>query len=347
MAVCIVPVCTLAQVFEVEPQFPQPAPGAFTVVGANLPDGRFIVWNGDSVYIQEGVGGGLFGLVATGYAGDPGFVAIAPDGQTALLGAGFSPRLYLLDTNNPADYINGSEISAPTHFTGTFLTQDLVLLDRSNDAFDGTELVIIDISSSKSAPNARMVMAGPRSNGAKDLVVDKPPFSFSSRVALDPTGTVVYAMDSNTRELRSFLAADLINAFNTMTTLDWTTDGTLIGSAGMYFSGGVSGFRPSGDLVIGGSEGFLQPGGIHFVDPMTGMITATFDPAGTQDFYDVIYNQATHEMIARAGSGQAFATVDALAAVPAASVLALGALCALIAVASAMRFVPVRVQPKS
>ncbi len=308
----------IGQSFEVSGQLPSPAPGSFVVVGTNLPDGRFILWNGDGVFIQSGTGGGLVPQAATGYVGDPGFIAMSPDGQTALLGPGFSPRVYLFDTQDPENYSPAAEIVAPTHFSGAFLTEDLVLLDRGKDDFSGSELVILDLNSPKSAPSITVVVKKPAAAQINAVIVDKPPFSFSSSLRVDPTGTTLYAMDANTRELRTFAVADILDAHAMTTPLDWTLDGTLIGSAGQYYTGGVAGFTALGELVIGGSEGFGLPGGIQIVDPITGTILDTLDPAGNQDFYDVIFNQVTFEMLARSGSGVSFATVNALAEVPAA-----------------------------
>lgn len=320
------------QVFGIITHFPSPAAGSFSVVGANLPDGRLVIWNGDQVFIQTQAGSGLFGLVASGYSGDPGFITIAPDGQTALLGAGFSTNLYLLDTANPVDFIPGAELAGPTHFTGAYLTPTLVVLDRANDSFTGSELVVLDLSTAKSAPAVQFLLSKPPLPSGEKIVLDKPPFSFSSTVNIDPSGTTLYVMDANALELRTFSVADVLNAHNTATPLDWNTDGTLVGSVGVYFSSGVVGFRPGGELVIGGSLGFLQPGGIQIVNASTGAILQTLDPAGNQPFYAVIYNSVTDEIVARTGSGVVYATENGIASVPAASWLALVLLVAALSV---------------
>ena len=328
-----------SQTFMPAHNLPQPAPGAFTIVGTNLPDGRFVLWNGDGVYVQSEVGGGIFGLAAKGYAGDPGFIALAPDGHTLLLGAGFGDgseaNAYLVDVFAPVDFAPGSELTLPNHAAGLFLTQDLVLLDRGKSDFSGSELVVVDLSAAKSGMTiARTVLRTPPA-GEKDLVVDKPAFSFSSNVILDPTGTEIYAMDANTLELRTFDVADIINAFNTSTPLDWSTDGTLFGSAGVYFSGGVEGFTSSNELVIDGSSGFLQPGGIQFVDRNTGTINQTLTPAGVNEFYSVIFNSVTEEMILRLGSSNTtFATTGVTANLPAAGAFGIALLSCAIAVAA-------------
>lgn len=304
------------QEFQFVRQWPDPAPGSFGVTGTNLPDGRLILWNGSDVFIQNEPGGGYFWTVASGFLGDPGFIAMAPDGYTALLGAGFSPKVYLLDTRAPGDFLPGSEIPAPNHFSGAFLSQDLVVLDRGLDDFSASELVVLDLSAAKQSVAWRTVLTLSAPPPEKTTVLDKPPGSFSSRVHVDTATSTLYVMDANVRELRSFNVADAIAAFNSATLLDWAVDGTLIGAAGSYFSGGVAGVTPEGYLVIGGSEGFLQPGGIQIVDPSDGSILDTLDPAGTQGFYGVIYNSALDEIVALTGEGSAFATEEAIASLP-------------------------------
>lgn len=321
-AVFIAASAASAQTFVPANNLPGPAPGAFTIVGTNLPDGRFVLWTGAGVFVQSQVNGGIFGLAANGYAGDPGFIALAPDGRTLLLGAGFGDGTeangYLVDIFAPVSFVSGSELTLPNHAAGLFLSQDLVLLDRGKSDFSGSELVVVDLSAAKSGVTvARTVLRTPPAE-EKDLVVDKPAFSFSSNVILDPTGTELYAMDANALELRVFDVADIISAFNTSTPLDWSTDGTLFGSAGVYFSGGVEGFTSSNELVIDGSSGFLQPGGIQFVDRSTGTINQTLTPAGANEFYSVIFNSVTEEMILRLGSSNTtFVTTGVAANLPA------------------------------
>src|SRR5690606_27151163 len=147
------------------------------------------------------------------------------------------------------------EIAAPTHYSGAFLNNTLVALDRSTDDFTGTEIVVLDVSGAKAGTEPRRVIAGPPA--PKDVVIDKPPFSFSSAVAVDDVLETMYVMDGSTRELRAFAVSDVLNAYNTAGTLDWATDGILIGTPNTYFNGGVSGILSDGNLVIGGAEGFL------------------------------------------------------------------------------------------
>jgi len=314
-------------------QFPTPAPGAFGVVGTNLPDGRFLLWNGLDVIIQDEPGSGFFSRMATGYLGDPGFIALSPDGHTALLGAGWgdgtTANLYLLDTNAPVDYTAGSEIVGPSHFSAAFLSESIVILDKGTPAF-GAELVAFDISAKKSAPQFVSLLAKPPLPEGEKAILDKPAFAFSTSINFDPSGTILYVMDGNTRELRTFTTAAIQNAIDTVSTLDWVTDGTSVGLAGDYFGGGVSGFTiPEGHLVIAGSEGFLQPGGIQIVNVGTEAVVTTLDPAGDQPFYSAFVNSATGELIVKDGtfgSEVAYATSTGVPALPSLSLLGIAVL---------------------
>src|SRR5690606_21206309 len=80
--------------FQQYQNFPQPAPGVFGIVGTGLPDGRLLVWNGNELIVEVDPGLEQFDTIASGYAGDPGFIAISPDWQRLILGAGFSGNLY-------------------------------------------------------------------------------------------------------------------------------------------------------------------------------------------------------------------------------------------------------------
>lgn len=338
-AISLVLVCSLgayAEIpdvndFRIVPQFPQPAAGAFGVVGTATSAGRFVFWDGDTVYLQASAGSDVLTEIATGYAGDPGFLAIAPDGRTLLMGAGFRTAIYLLDLGNPADFVDGDAITAPEHFSGAFLSSNLIVLDRFVERLDGSasELVVLDLdvltaatAQAGTAPSFHSVMVLPQADpAARDLTVDKPLGSFSAKLYVSADRTLLYSMDANTRELRVFFVADFIDAFDNSTTLDWETDGTLIGQPGDFFSGGVSGENPDGELIIGGSEGFGSPGGIMYVNPEDpALILATLDPAGIEPFYNAIYNRVEDEMIAIDSTfGQpleAYARESAIAPIP-------------------------------
>ncbi len=298
--VCVLaPVCGGALAATVTPlsAFPTPAPGSYVVAGAALGDGRYLAWNGDTVQIETATGSGIFQPVAEGYAGDPGFAAVASDGHTVILGGGFNGNLYRFDASQPQDFTPASIAANRLHFTGTFLTETLVLVDAGKLDFTGSELAIVDLTNAKRDVSV-VVRKAARYWRTKEVVVDKPPFSYSSAVTVDSARGVVYAMDGNTRELRAFAVDALVQAHESGATLDWETDGALIGQPGLYYTGGVSGITAGGLLVVGGSEGYLLPGGIQFVEPGSGNVAALLDPTGSRSFYTVVFNPAEQTLIA-------------------------------------------------
>lgn len=329
-----------AMAFETYENFPTPAPGSYLVVGTTMPDGRLLVWDGNTVYRQFLPNADRFSPMATGYVGDPGFITMAPDGRTAILGAGFSSAIYRLDTAAPEDYTPASVVLTQAHYSGAMLNDDLLLIDASTGDYSATQLEIVDLSGSKAAAT-KVVRKGAGYDPGKDVIVDKPLGSYSSLLHVDTANGLVYSMDSNTRELRTFSLAALINAFQSQTTLDWSTDGTLVGAAGDFYSGGVSGITPTGDLVIGGSEGFLQPGGIQIVDPRLddpslATVLTTLDPANNAGFYSVIYNPIT-DTITAFESGLAFAPSGSFVPLPVSGGLALIGLAGLLTYAARRR----------
>lgn len=310
--------------FRVVTNVPDPAPGASGVVGTAIPDGRFLLWNGDTVYLQREVGGAVFDPIATGYAGDPAFTALNPAGDAVLLGAGFgdgtNANVYLLDFANPQDYAPGDEIVVPSHFSGTFLTSSLVAFDRG-DFGSPAEIIVLDLFSMArgEAPQPVKVIQAPPSP-ARDTIITKPSGSFSASVAVH--GGLLYVADSGNGQYKSFAVTDVVNAYNSMSTLLWSS-GTDIGAPFDYPLGGVSGITPSGNLIMAGF------GSIAEVDPGTELIVDTIAPGGSSVFYGIVYNGVTGEPIAVAfpptfGDPLTFyATANGVASLPAASWVAL------------------------
>lgn len=289
--------------------FPAPASGAYGVTAAPLPDGRFLLWNGGTVFVQTAAGSTVYDPVATGYAGDPGFAAVSPDGHTVILGAGYSGDLLEFDVAAPVDYTPAAVVGNQAHFAGTFLNSTLLLLDAGKPDFSGSELAIFDISGAKSAP-VTVVRKSSRYALPKSAIVDKPPYSYSAVLTVDTARGIVYAMDGNTRELRTFSVQALIDAHAAQTALDWETDGALVGQAGLYYTGGACGITADGRIVIGGSEGYLLPGGIQLVRPDTGAVTATLDPTGEGSFYSAAFSPGAQTILALvdgAWQGEAYA----------------------------------------
>ncbi|GEM_PF-891702 len=266
---------------------PQPAPGSYFVTSAPLSNGTYLVWNGDEVFKQSGMYEDNFIKIAEGYQGDPAFIAVSPNGNIAILGQGYLGDLYRFDLTNPQDFAPECIVGNISHFYGAFLNENLLILDVGKFDFSGSEIHVISITGGKSTSRPIISRTFIR---PKNMIIDKPPYAYSATIAVDRIQGWVYIMDSNPRELRRFLISDIINAYNTNSTLDWENDGVLIGEPGRYFSGGVSGITNDGLLIIGGSEGFMMPGGIQEVNPINGEILRVWDPAGNQGYYSAFYN---------------------------------------------------------
>lgn len=280
-----------------------PAPVGFTLTGTGLPDGRFAIYNGDGVYFQNGAGVDAFTEVATGYEGDPSFIAVSPSGATLLLGAGgfgqpYTGNIYEVDVANPQDYTPAALVTNRNHYAAVFLTESLVLIDAGD--FIDSELAVLDLNAKSGTP--KTVLQKPATE--KQTVVDPKP-GYSANLAYDAVSGRVYAMDAAARELRYFSATSLINAFNGSTLLDWENDGTLVGTAGDYVGGGASGVTTQGYIVLGGSLGFTGLGMVQVVNPLNGTIVNALDPVGDDGYTSVIVNSFTGATIVQQ-SGQDF-----------------------------------------
>jgi hypothetical protein len=298
-----------------------------------VPDGRLLVWNGAALYLQTFPSSDSFHLLANGYEGDPGFAVLTPDEQTIVLGEGFAGRVYALSVNQLHAAPAPALVATESHFAGAMLTNTLLLVDAGKSDFSGSELRTVSLSGTKSAPVT--VLRKPIPDATKTLVVDKPPFAYSSALHIDRQRGIVYVMDANARELRYFAVDALLAAHSSGTALDWAGDGTLVGTPGQFFTGGVAGATPDGLLVISGSAGFLQPGGIQLVNPRfdnhaLAQVVATYDPAGTQEFYGAIVNAKTGAITALP-VGRAYGTDLSFSEVPALSWVALALLLGLLA----------------
>lgn len=291
LLVCLCSGIAGADSFSVYSHFPTTA--RYNVVGTALNDGRLLLWNGDGIFIQERPNRDKFEQRGAGYEGDPAFAILSPDGHTVLLGAGgygtdpYLDKIYQIDARAVREYSPETVAVTIPHFAATFLTESLVLIDAGAGDWMNSLLIIHDLAGTKAAPVP--VVRKPLVKG--DTVVHKP--GYSAAMTVDKSNGLVYVMDAASLELRSFSVAALINAYTTHTTLNWTTDGTLIGSPGAYFNGGVSGITSEGLLVIGGALGWGLEGGVQLVNPATGGIQQTLDPASNHAYTSVIYNDVT------------------------------------------------------
>jgi hypothetical protein len=256
-----------------------------------LSDGRLLVWDGDTIYVQRFRDGDAFDAIATGYAGDTAFMDLAPDGHTAVLGAGLSGKLYRFDVNAPGNYSAASLIGTVSHYWGVFLTDTLVLIDKLADDWSTDELIIIDIAAPGLARKTIM-----RKPAASEI----PPGGFAASAALttDAAKTTVYTMalvfDSSfvvvANPLKRIPVSTLLNAYATDTILDWNTDASLIGSPTSFLSGGPPAVTANGDVLV---VGF---GGVQRVNPSTAAVTDTYAPGGPV-YHGVCYDRATDSVI--------------------------------------------------
>jgi len=317
--------------------FPKTAAGSYGIEIEALSDGRLAVWNGDTIYVESLARSGRFHAAGTGYAGDPGFMALAPDGHTLLLGSGFPGQLYLFDVNAPSDFEPDAVVATTAHYTGVFLTENLVLLDKTTDDYTTCELAILDLSAP--SPATKTVMLKPP---AVDMPVGG--FAASAQLAVDRLQSTVYAMsvvyDSSymvvANELKRIPVSTLISAYNADHVLDWEVDATSVGGPMAYQAGGPAGVMGGGTVVIGGF------GGIQLVDSATGAVEETLMPAGL-DYYGAFCNSYTGDIYAIVADpvdysmDVVYAPTEALEALPALSGAGLALLVALLAAAGVAR----------
>jgi len=244
-------------------------PVSNNAVAAVLGDGRFIVYDGDKVFVEDGADAGTFIELASGYLGDPAFIAVAPDGHRCLLGAGevdwesdpSNDWVWLFDVRAPEDAppVDGfGDVSdglalVTSNYWGTWLDDDLVLIEAAPGWI--SELGILDVT-----------------DGTYRKVVNKGASSASlvrgSWVMQDQVfATIGFGAGSGTT--RRFAVRDLIDVFRdpaydvATSPLDWD-DGAYVG---VYadFSAGPSASTDAGTLVFGGHNSEIL-----YVNPLTG-----------------------------------------------------------------------------
>lgn len=313
-----------------------PSSDRYGVVGAALPDGSLLLWNGEEVYVQQGLRVDGFALRGQGYSGDPAFLAVSPGGQTALLGAGgwgtdpWVDRIYRYTPGAPGDFTPDAIVAVMPHYAAAFLTEDLVAIDAGAGDWMNSVIVVHDLRGGKSLPAP--VLYKPASPKG-DTVVQKP--GYSAALTVDHARGRLYAMDAATLELRAFSVSALIDAYESSGLLDWAGDGMLIGTPGAYYNGGVNGVTPEGGLVISGALGWGMPGGIQIVDPDTGTVLENLDPSGAYSYASAIYNPVTGQITAMA-DGLAYAT-GGFITLPAMGLAGMAMLAALLAAAARRR----------
>ena len=308
MFVSLVMPFSFALDFEFQSDFPAAAEGAYGVVMTAGPDGRLILWDGQTVWRQTLPGGDGFSVLAQGYVGDPGFIALSPDNRTLLLGAGMSGNLYLLHLDAPQDY-SGRPWAIIPHYWGVFLSDTLIVLDKTTDDYATVELVVVDITADTPFPKSVM-----RKPDVSALAEGE--FAASTAMVVSPdrkwlyTSALKYVLEPyyipTGYALKRIAVADLLSAYTSKAMLDWETDAKAIGGETDFSSVGPAAINNDGQLLMGGfGTGVLR------VDPETATVTETYSPVGAT-YYSVAYNPADDSVIIIASDPVSFATDDVL-----------------------------------
>ncbi|MCP4645955.1 MAG: hypothetical protein GY851_36255 [bacterium] len=296
---------------------------AYGIAADALGDGRFILYDGNEILIQDAVDSDSFTSVASGYIGDPGFIAVAPDGHTCLVSAGYGGQLWLFDANAPVNA--GTAFDTVSNFHGVWLSDTLVLIDLAvwvgPGAFDyAAEQGILDVTS----PGSYKTVVNKGGVGTQ-----------SAAVACDESRQYAYACEGASSNYRRFAVADLISVFQSAgaSALAWST-GTSIGTFSAL-PGGAYAVSDAGTLICGG---YLDAFGV--IDPVAGTVADTDDPAAAYVSYNLAYNGKTGKILAIANeyvgfpspnNMSGFVSDDWYESVPAAGGIALGALVGLLA----------------
>ncbi|MFP4191963.1 MAG: dockerin type I domain-containing protein [Candidatus Hydrogenedentota bacterium] len=254
------------------PNFPEESHG-FGVTADALGDGRFVAWDGDRIFVETEAGSGVFSVAAEGVPGDPAFIEVHPDGETALLGAGVNGDMYVVDMNDPSE--PEAVLNTVNNFAGTWLNTEQFLFDRAmpnDNEEDVPELAILDISDE---PEVRTVVA------------DKG--TWSAGVVTSACGYYAYTSNGMDGVTVRYEVNALREAFETETPLDWETDGVELGG---FSTSGPSAHTALDTVIFGGS------GNIQFVDGETGDELGTADPAGEGGHvYQAAYNRVTGRIL--------------------------------------------------
>ncbi len=254
------------------PGFPEEARG-FGVTADALGDGRFVAWDGDRIFVETEAGAGVFSLAADGIIGDPAFLKVHPDGETALLGAGLSGDMYVVDMEDPGE--PEVLVNTTNNYAGAWLNTGQFLFDRAmpnENEEDVPELAILDITGE---PEVRTVVA------------DKG--MWSAGVVTSACGYYAYASEGMDGVTVRYKVNALREAFDAGTPLDWETEGVELGA---FSTSGPAAHTSLDTLIFGGF------GNIQFVDGETGDELGTADPAGEGGHvYQAAYNRATGRIL--------------------------------------------------
>lgn len=323
---------------------PATGDGSFGLAGDCLPDGRIIAMTGRTLFVETGVGSGVFAASASldasilpaGAAADPAFVRISPDGTSIALGLGSGKPVAILPTGAVLG-AGGGNIGAATagvrlynvSHSGAAWQNGSRLALTAGTFGQPSRVTLLDTLSDPAAPSNPVIIVN--IGGA------------SGGIAFDAAGRLFTGNGfdlaagggpSTTGTIRAFSPAE----WNTPGGADFETAGTFIGEV-LSVSG--LGFDAEGNLAVGGGDfgdgdfGYLGllngsaiasalagGGPIDAADPL--VLRRLMPAADASAFYSPVFNAATGELLIgygdfTSGANTWFATIPA----PGCSALAL------------------------
>lgn len=287
--------------------------GSFGIAGDVMADGRIIAATGTTVYLERGVGLGVFDAVAAldasfvGGSIDPAFLRVSPDGTSIAVGAGFNKPVAVfaataLGTAGAPTALTGGSGGVARyynvqHFDGAWADASHLALTAGDFGAAGF-VSLLDVSSDVVTPLNPTIV---RNIGGA-----------SSGIAFDSTGRLYtgngYDLNpssgSNTGTIRAFNHADWSGG-----SVDFEVGGTLIGEV---LSAGSLDFDAEGNLFVGGGDfpddagylgvvgnaslaGVLAGGGP--IDAADGSQVRRLDPLGSGfGYFGSVFNAATGEL---------------------------------------------------
>lgn len=330
---------------------PQTGAGSFSFLGDALGDGRIIGVTGNSVYVESGVGTGVFNVVASfdasqlggsGGAADPSFVRVSPGGTNIAVGLGFGKPVAVFATSalgtpgSPSTLTSGvtGKYFALPHYQGAWANETQLAITSSSGPFgnQASSVALLTTTSNPASPTNPTILSG--ITGA------------SGGIAFDSAGRLYTG--NGTANAGSPTATGAIKAFDASvltapSPLNFNTQGTLIGKV---LSGDALAFDTAGNLFVGGGDfgsgggadngyfGLINAaaitaalGGGPALNPADPTHLRTLFPDGTTfGYYGSAFNRITGEIYATAtnfvtGGNTFYASVPAPSA---AGLLALG-----------------------
>jgi hypothetical protein len=247
-------------------------PTTAMVVAGGLADGRFILYDGNGdIWIESGRGAGNYAKVASGYFGDPGFIAVAPDGHRCLVSSGYTGMLWLFDANAPVN-AGSPLVTLSGGYWAAWLDNQKLLIDCATWVGPGqfdyqANVVVLDTTTH----HVGTVITGGRTASA----------------ALSIGNGFAYVTDGITGATNRFAVADLLNAYATATPINWPASPNF----GTFNAGGASAVTNSGALIFQGNS-------VQYVDANGNVLgTDTPNTAVPYPFYTAAYNPATGNVL--------------------------------------------------